>query len=114
MQHQHYELYTIHDSLLGNPNFPIKLLLELIAQYDLPEFPFILTPSLSRIIVLLHSQTPQEVLAENSRSLVWLERYAVAQNSNTPPNILKALAQDANRIVRAAAKANLQRRNHKP
>jgi hypothetical protein len=59
---------------------------------------------------LLHPQTPAKALAENCRSLIWLERYAIAQNSNTPIDTLKTLALDANRIVRAAAKANLQHR----
>ncbi|RUT03965.1 hypothetical protein DSM106972_048790 [Dulcicalothrix desertica PCC 7102] len=40
----------------------------------------------------------------------WLERYAIAQNTNTPSNILKHLEKDGNRIVRAAARANQKRR----
>jgi hypothetical protein len=68
-------------------------------------------PSLSRFLVLLQPQTSTKALAENICSEVWLERYAIAQNSNTPTDTLKALAKDANCIVRAAAKANLASRN---
>lgn len=37
----------------------------------------------------------------------WLERYAIAQNPNTPPTVAVRFAQDGNRIVRAAAQASL-------
>lgn len=69
------------------------------------------TPSFSRLIVLLHSQAPTELLAKKFRSFWWLERYAIAQNPNTSPDTLKFLAQDGNMIVRAAAKDNLQQRS---
>ncbi|PSF37859.1 hypothetical protein C7H19_07705 [Aphanothece hegewaldii CCALA 016] len=65
------------------------------------------TPSLGRLAVFLHSQAPVALLAKNIRSLSWLERYAIAQNPNTPPVSLKILANDGNRIVRATAKAKL-------
>jgi len=48
-------------------------------------------------------------LAENSNSISWLERYAIAQNKKTPEETLKQLAQDGNRIVRATAKESLQK-----
>jgi hypothetical protein len=92
---------------------PIKLFLQLLPKYDNSRLSTNPTPCLSRIIVLLHSQIPQEVLAENSCSFFWLERYAIAQNSNSPPHILNALAKDANCIVRAAAKTNLHSRQFK-
>ncbi|HLO49129.1 MAG TPA: hypothetical protein VK211_11995 [Kamptonema sp.] len=64
------------------------------------------TPCLSRLIVLMHPQFTNNSL-EKYGWLVWLERYAIAQNRNTSLAVLKLLANDSNRIVRAAAKANL-------
>ena len=64
-----------------------------------------------RLIVLLHPKTPTSVLKEKSHSTVWLERYAVAQNPSTPIDTLNTLANDGNRVVRAAAKANLKERS---
>lgn len=61
-----------------------------------------------RIFALLHHQITAKALIENSYSIIWIERYAIAQNHNTPTDILDTLAKDGNRIVRAAAKANLQ------
>lgn len=68
-------------------------------------------PSFTRLLVFLNPQAPSSFLAKNFRSSSWLERYAIAQNPNTPPHTLKFLAQDGNRIVRAATSANLQQRN---
>jgi hypothetical protein len=65
------------------------------------------SPSLARLIGLLHAGASSDFLANNSDSLSWLERYAVAQHPNTPQDILSKLKNDPNRIVRAAAKANL-------
>jgi 3-methyladenine DNA glycosylase AlkC len=90
-----------------NPNIPLNLVLEAILKDCQRDY----TPSLSRFFVLLHPQTSGKALAENGYSNAWLERYAIAQHVNTPLNTLHTLAQDANRIVRAAAKANLQRRH---
>ena len=64
-------------------------------------------PSLSNFFILLHHQAPSDLLVKHHRSSSWLERYAVATNPNTPQHIRKLLTEDANRIVRAAAKANL-------
>lgn len=63
--------------------------------------------SLSRVFALLHPLAPTHLLIKNYRSSYWLERYAIAQNPSTPNYILEFLMQDANRIVRAAAKANV-------
>lgn len=93
-----------------NSNIPLNLVLEAILKDYQRDY----TPSLSRFFVLLHPQTSGKALAENCYSNAWLERYAIAQAANTPLNTLHSLAQDANRIVRAAAKANLQRRHQKP
>ncbi len=64
-------------------------------------------PSLSNFFILLHHLAPSDLLVKHYRSSSWLERYAVATNPNTPQHIRKLLALDANRIVRAAAKAHL-------
>ena len=79
----------------------LPLVLDRYAKNALPFF--------TRLLIFLHPKTPANTLAENCRSKAWLERYAIAQNSNTSINTLTALAVDINRIVRAAARANLQR-----
>jgi hypothetical protein len=61
-------------------------------------------PLYSRLTVLLNPQAPMEILAKTSRSFSWLERYAIAQNPNTPMQIRQILSKDGNRVVRAAAK----------
>jgi hypothetical protein len=63
----------------------------------------------SRLFILLHPETPSEVLEKNRLSLEWLHRYAVAQHQNTPIEALKSLANDGNRVVRAAAKDRLKK-----
>ena len=60
-----------------------------------------------RLIILLNKKTAAKFLQQKSFSLYWLERYAIAQNVNTPVNVIHKLAIDANKIVRAAAKDNL-------
>ncbi len=60
-----------------------------------------------RFITLMNPQTPVDVLTQAAQSESWLERYAVADNSATLEQIRQQLTQDSNRIVRAAAKANL-------
>ncbi len=119
-------------AVAGNPNTPVSLLEQLakkrthshqplqaaavknlISQNPervaafLEEYIQPLKPSFSRLLVFFHPQAPSAMLAKNFRSYSWLERYAIAQNPNTPPHILKRLTLDGNRIVRAAAKANL-------
>lgn len=70
------------------------------------------TPSFSRLALFLSDYAENSVLAENSNSISWLERYAIAQNPKTPKYTLKQLAQDGNRIVRATAKESLQKLNN--
>ena len=62
------------------------------------------TPTFTRLLVFLHPSTPREILEQNFHSSSWLERYAIAQNPNTPPDIRSVLTRDGNRVVRAAAK----------
>ncbi|MGL5943173.1 MAG: hypothetical protein ACRC2S_22985 [Waterburya sp.] len=61
-----------------------------------------------RIIILLNKQTPAKFLKNKSFSIFWTERYAIAQNPNTPLDIIQKLTNDANKVVRAAAKDNLE------
>jgi hypothetical protein len=63
--------------------------------------------SISRFFILLHPLTPCEFLSKYFCSSSWLERYALASNPNTPQHIREHLTHDANRIVRAAAKAQI-------
>ena len=67
-------------------------------------------PSLARLTVLLNNYADSKLLARNVNSIYWLERYAIAQNAQTPTRTLKKLVEDANRIVRAAAIDNLSNR----
>lgn len=61
-----------------------------------------------RFIALHQPQISQELLQEKSLSIYWLERLAVAQNSQAAQKILNHLAKDGNQLVRAAAKATLR------
>ena len=67
------------------------------------------TPSFLRYVLFLSDYAESSVLAENSNSVSWLERYAIACNPKTPKDTLQQLAQDGNRIVRATAKESLER-----
>lgn len=61
-------------------------------------------PSFTRLLVFLNPQASSEILAKNYDSISWLERYAIARHPNTPTNIRSILCNDANRVVRAAAR----------
>ena len=61
-------------------------------------------PSFTRLLVFLSPQASSKILAKNYDSIIWLERYAIATNPNTPTNIRSILCKDANRVVRAAAR----------
>ncbi|BAZ17349.1 hypothetical protein NIES4071_92270 [Calothrix sp. NIES-4071] len=91
-------LAAVKSLLLHYPE-QYKLYIENIASNNFP--------SLSNFFILLHHLAPTNLLVKHHRSLSWLERYAVATNPNTPQHIRKLLTEDANRIVRAAAKAHL-------
>ncbi|MEH1999377.1 MAG: hypothetical protein V7L00_11620 [Nostoc sp.] len=73
-------------------------LVSILAEYASSENAFV------RLVTLLHPLTPHEVLTQGAQSASWLERYAVADNSGTPSVLRQQLAQDSNRIVRAAAR----------
>lgn len=60
-----------------------------------------------RFIALMHSKTPIAFFEKASQSFFWLERYAIAVNPVAPGELREKLVEDANRIVKAAARANL-------
>lgn len=91
--------YHVRHRAANNPKMPT----EQFAKITLERIAKTLVPSFSRFIVFLHAQAPQQALIKNYRSESWLERYAIAQNPNTPKHILNELTSDANQIVRAAA-----------
>lgn len=95
----------VRESVSANPQCtrPIKeTIFKNFAKSEIPSF--------SRVALFLSDYAESSVLAENSNSISWLERYAIAQNTKTPENTLEQLAQDGNRIVRATAKESLQKR----
>ena len=69
--------------------------------YAQSQFPLI------RYLALLQPQVSKEILELQSLSVSWRDRFAVAQNNQTPLNILNELELDSNQLVRAAAKRNM-------
>lgn len=67
--------------------------------------------SYSYLMLLFHHKTPPEYLAKASKSIIWLERYAIASNPKTPEEILTMLTNDSNRIVRHCALATFNKRD---
>lgn len=59
-----------------------------------------------RLLALCYPEISATALVNFSSSAYWIERYCIAQHPNTPIPSLERLAQDGNRIVRAAAKAS--------
>ncbi|MGB8699905.1 MAG: WGR domain-containing protein [Thermosynechococcaceae cyanobacterium] len=92
----------IQNTVVANPK-PSKSNLHEIALSALAQSKC----SWSRLVALMHVQTPSSMLATAVGSEYWWERYAIAQNPNTPEKLIKHLAEDHNCLVRAAAKANL-------
>ena len=67
-------------------------------------------PSLSRLVALMQPDCPPGRLAKAQRSVWWPERCAIADNPNTPLSTVRRLADDANVVVRAAAREALAQR----
>lgn len=67
--------------------------------------------SYSYLMLLFHHHIPPEYLGKASKSIMWLERYAIACNTKTPEDILTMLGNDCNRIVRHCALATFNKRN---
>ena len=120
--------YQIREVVAENPHTPLKILESLANDSNLlvresasknpyctPEIKKTIfknfakseTPSFSRVALFLSDYAASFVLAENSNSISWLERYAIAQNKNTLRDTLAILIQDKNRFVRATAKESL-------
>ncbi|WP_373479225.1 hypothetical protein [Geminocystis sp.] len=88
-----------------NPNTPVNLKIEMFNSLAKGT-----TPNLGRLAVFLSPYAETSHLAKNFRSTSWLERWAIAQNPNTPDNTLSYLVQDGNRLVRSAAELNIKQR----
>lgn len=84
----YFERYIKHQSQSSNHPYPIA--------------------SVCGFFVLSHPLASRNLLAKHFRSSSWLHRYAIAIHPNTPINLRESLANDANRIVRAAAMACLR------
>lgn len=93
------------DYLKINPDFLLKHpdSLNLIINHHTNSKSYIVT-----YIVLLQPQVSQVILQEKSLSISWVERFAVAQNLNTPLETLNKLAHNSNQLVCAAAKHSLK------
>ena len=122
--------YRVRKQVAENPNTPVNLLktlannsteevrecvsININCTFEIKEtifknFAKSETPSFSRVALFMSDYAESSVLAENSNSISWLERYAIACNQKTPVDTLKQLAQDGNRIVRATAKESLEK-----
>lgn len=86
------------DFLLRNPD-SLALVVNYYAQSK---------SRLTSYIALLQPQIDRELLAQKSSSVLWLERFAVAQNPQTSPETIERLAEDSNQLVRAAARIRLE------
>jgi cell division septation protein DedD len=101
--------YAIRLCLLKNNNIPPNLL----KQFKTSEFATLMKnkkPNLGRLTLLFSGYAKTSHLAKNCRSTNWLERYAIAQNPNTPDHILNYLLKDGNKLVRDAVKNNIQQK----
>jgi hypothetical protein len=121
------------DGLIENPNLPINLWKKLIENPENKKMncfkilscfckqhpdrisliveDYTRSPShFIRLIALLYlPDFPDiEILNLMASSIDWIDRYVVAQNSNTPLKIIQQLTNDGNKIVLAAAKENLE------
>jgi hypothetical protein len=114
----------MHSSLMENPNLPINLwekILPFEQQADkiLPIYlkqnhPDVVSWALRHfakfdscivnLVISSHPQADPEFLAKRASSIYWVERWAVAQNPNTPNLIREKLVRDGNIIVRKTAR----------
>jgi predicted DNA-binding WGR domain protein len=63
--------------------------------------------SLSRFFALIHASQSSANVVAAFNSIIWLDRYAITQNSSTPKDLLETLAQDEHPYVQAAARSAL-------
>jgi predicted DNA-binding WGR domain protein len=110
-------------ALANNPETPLATLQALLKHRDLevraavaknskgfPEFlkmQLKSSKSLERFLGLMHPQLSEEHFLKAAQSSEWHDRFAITQNSSTPTEILQQLAQDAEPVVRNAAKVAL-------
>ncbi len=85
-------------AITANPNTQKSLTLNVYAQSNC---------AFSRLSVLMCCQISSPILERLALSELWWERYAIAQNPNASVELIQALSEDHNCLVRAAAKANL-------
>lgn len=68
-------------------------------------------PSLSRLVALMQPDCSPAQLAKAQRSVWWPERCAIATNPSTPISVVQRLVEDANVVVRAAAREAIAERH---
>ncbi|MGI0483596.1 HEAT repeat domain-containing protein, partial [Geminocystis sp. CENA526] len=100
----------ISKALLQNPNTPVSLLENHIYPFCVDFLMEGTKPDLGRFIVLFSPYAKVSHLENNFRSTSWLERWAIAQNPNTPDNTLSYLVKDGNKLVRSAAELNIKQK----
>jgi hypothetical protein len=99
----------LRDALVWHPNMPGKLgsasdTCALGLELLMEELPMDV-PSLSRFIVLMDEGTPATILSKYMDSLYWPDRFAIAQNPNTPDSVRLYLSEDIHQLVQATARA---------
>ena len=121
------ESVDVRSQVAKNPNTPLKILERLATDQSVDVRSWVAihpkanqevkikifktlndTPSLERLCLFLSPYAEISHLAKNYLSNYWLERWAIAQNPNTPPDSLNCLIKDSNRLVRNAAELNLK------
>ncbi|AFZ54695.1 variant leucine-rich repeat-containing protein [Cyanobacterium aponinum] len=102
----------VRRSVAENPNTPVTLSKKLGIDYIFRISEKSRRPDLGCLAVFLSPYAETSHLAKNFRSTSWLERWAIAQNPNTPENTLSYLVQDGNRLVRSAAELNIKQRQN--
>ncbi len=108
--------YARYDSFLSQKELPEFLAIARRYITRFPEgLPLVLesclkptVPSILRSWALCSPEIRATAFKNYTPSAIWLERYCITQHPNTPTSLLERLAQDGNRIVRAAAKARLK------
>jgi hypothetical protein len=96
----------VRQAVLAHPDVP-ALARERILVAALEHCQMLSEP-IYQTIALAHPLTPATKLMAGVRSIEWIERYALARNPAAPDEALQALAQDGNRLVRAAARERVK------
>jgi hypothetical protein len=99
------DFVVVQRALLARPDLPAdwrERLLDRTLQQCLDGI-----APLARCCALLHPRAPQAGLARALRQGLWIERWALSQNPSCPLESLRELANDANIVVRTAARERL-------